>query len=564
MIFFLAGDVAVFAAGCLGLGLLFASLIRAPDSLDRLSLGVGTALVLLYLASFAAYLLPLPRTVFWLPVLAGPVALMFRRKARRELTADGAVSAALGRWLVLAVWCLGWQALVFSYSGARWSGDWQEHYDRAHFFLQHWPADHLFIDIYSLPARPPLANLVTSGFLGLVGGKFFHFQVIATLLATLVYFPLAGFVRRLQPGARPQALLLGLLMLSPLFVQNATFPWTKLPVAFFLVLAADFLTRTAKNTPFPFVGCALGALGAALVTHYSAAVWSIALGVAWLALNRHRLAEPAIRHQLLAGGALGALVFLTWLGWSLHAYGSHLTFSVESNAALAQPTTALGRVGRIFGNVYHTLIPAWIWDGLPEDMQTAGRLAQFRDRWFCLYQQNLPFALGVGGLAIFSRLLPAYTTRPAARFWWVAAPLLLVIIAALHVVDPLGLAHLVLAPLILLGLAWLAAHAHEVPRPWTRWWVAGLALDFTFGIVLHFGVQSLWLDRWLTPGRADIDYILQLCRPAAANYFGKLRIGAIHLADGLSPLVAGLMLATAAACAFLALRRTNSPVTPKD
>jgi hypothetical protein len=268
-----------------------------------------------------------------------------------------------------------------------------------------------------------------------------------------------------------------------------------------------------------------------------------------------------MRRQLLAGGGLGTLLFLTWLAWSLHAYGAHLTFSVESNYALAQPATGWGRVGRVVGNLYHTLVPVWIWDGLPADMQSSGRLAQLRDRWFCLYQQNLPFALGVGGLAVFCRLLRGNATGPAARFWWVTAPLVLVIVAGVHVVDPLGLAHLVLTPLVLLGLAWLATNAQALPPPWKRLWVAGLALDFLCGLALHFGVQSLWLDRWLTPGRTDLDHILQLCQSAAANYFGKLRISAVHLADGLSPWIAFLMLAATATFAFFSVRQTR-PTAP--
>lgn len=562
MILSAAGDVLVFSAICLGWGILCATFLRGFDPLDRLSLGLGAAVAGLYLACFAAYLLHLPRAALWLVGLAGLATGAIRRRAVADLARDPAITGALRHWLVLAAWCLGWQALVFSYSGGRWAGDWQEHYDRAHFFLQHWPTDQVFIGAYHLPARPPLANLIISGFLGLVGGKFFHFQVFSTLLATLVFFPLAGLVHRLRPGPRPQAVLLGLLMLSPLFVQNATFPWTKLPVAFFLVLAADLLTRPRDAAAGRTLAVALVALAAALVTHYSAAVWIIALGLAWLALHGRRLAEPAIRRALLLGGVAGTLLFLTWLGWSLKTYGPGLTFSISATTGLEEKFTGLDRLGNVLGNIYRTLVPAWLWEGLPAELAQPNQLARLRDRWFCLYQLNLPFTFGLGGLLVLGRLLSTLPAGVAARFWWLAASLAVVVNAMVHQPEPLGLTHLALGPLVLLGLAWLAAGAVTLPARWRRWWIVGLACDFSFGLVLQFGVQSLWLDRWLHPGRTDLEHILQLSQPAASNYFGKLRIGATHLGDGIPPAVALLVLAVSAALALRALRASAAGGPP--
>lgn len=558
MILSVVGDSLIFSVFSLGLGVLFATFIRKLGALDRLCLGIGAAVGSLYLTSFTIYLLHLPPVGLWLLAGAGFAASLIRNCAIQEFWQDKAVQGAFLNWPILAAWCLGWHALVFSYSGGRWAGDWQEHYDRVHFFLQHWPADQVFIGAYHLPARPPLPNLVISGFLGLVGGKFFHFQVFSTLLATLVYFPLASLVHRLRAGPQPQALLLGLLMLSPLFVQHATFPWTKLPVAYFLVLAADLLTRRT-DAPGRFLAVALVALAAALVTHYSAAVWIIALGLAWLAVHGRRLSEPAIRRALLLGGAAGMLLFLTWLGWSLKTYGPGLTFSISATTGLEEKFTGLDRLGNILGNIYRTLVPAWLWEGLPAELAQPDQLARLRDRWFCLYQLNLPFAFGLGGLLMLGRLLPALPAGETTRFWWLAASLAVAVNAVVHQPEPLGLTHLALVPLVLLGLAWLAAGAHTLPAAWRRLWVLGLALDFGFGLALHFGVQSLWLDRWLHPGRTDLEHILQLSQPAASNYFGKLRIGATHLADDIPPAVALLVLAASAVLALRAWRTSAEP-----
>lgn len=563
MILSVVGDFLIFSAFCLGLGVLFATFIRQFGALDRLSLGIGGAVVSLYLASFAIYLLCLPPKTLWWLGLAGLAASLLRRRAVEELWREKATQRTFRHWLMLAAWCLGWQALVFSYSGGRWSGDWQEHYDRAHFFLQHWPADQLFIGMYPLPARPPLANLVIGGWLGLAGGKFFHFQVFSTLLATLVFFPLAGLVQRLRPDPRAQSILLGLLMLSPLFVQNATFPWTKLPAAYFIVLAADLLTRppAAAESTRSLV-FALVALAAALLTHYSAAVWIVALGVAWLVAQRAQFSDPANRRSLRLGAALGSLLFMTWLGWSLEIYGASVTFTANTTVGLAPAMTAMERAGNVLGNTYRTLLPAWLWEGFPPLLQQESLLARLRDRWFCLYQLNLPLAFGVGGIAVLGRLLLGHALRGdvAIRFWRLAVPLAIVLSAVtVPTPDSLGLTHIALQPLVLLGLAWLAASAHTLPSSWLRLWATGLTCDFIFGIALHFGVQSMWLARWLNLGRPEIEYILQLSPPASANYFGKLRVGAVHLAEGVPPVAALLLLGTSAVFALLALHLSTKP-----
>ncbi len=556
MLLSVAGDLLLFSVTGLGWGMFFATWIRGFSPLDRLSLGLAGAVVGCYLASFACYWLHLPPAALWLFVFTGCAAVLRRRGAIGELGRDGTLQGALRHWATLVGWCLGWQALVISYSGGGWSGDWQEHYDRAHFFLQHWPTDHLFNGLYPLPARPPLANLVVGGFLGLVGGAFFHFQVFSTLLATLVYFPLAGLVQKLRPGAHPQALLLGLLMLSPLLVQNATFPWTKLPAAFFIVLAVGLLTRPPLTETARALTFVLVALAAALLTHYSAAPWILAGGVAWVAVNRALWSSSAHRRGLLLGAAAGTMLFMTWLGWSLATYGASFTFTANSSTGLAAVTTLAERASHTLGNLYRTLVPAWLWEGMPPLLQQSSWLARLRDQWFCLYQLNLPFAFGFGGFAALVRLLlaRARSRDPEFRFWRLAGPLVIVITAAVAPPDALGLTHIILQPLVLLGLAWLAASAHTLPAFWTRLWVAGLAVDFIFGLVLQFGVQSLWLDRWLNPGHREIDHIIQLSQPAAANYYGKLRIGAVHLAAGVPPAVALLLLGASAVWALAALR----------
>jgi len=150
-------------------------------------------------------------------------------------------------WLLVAGWCLASAAPDHQLCGGRWAGDWHEHFERARFFLEQWPADYRFIDTYVLPARPPLANSRDGAVLALGPTTMQRYQVITCLLATLTCFPLQAICRMFGGGARAAALLAPVLMLSPLFVQNVTFPWTKLPAAFFVLAAAPLLVRNLRE-----------------------------------------------------------------------------------------------------------------------------------------------------------------------------------------------------------------------------------------------------------------------------------------------------------------------------
>src|SRR5690606_12025730 len=148
---------------------------------------------------------------------------------RSLLFAQGAVTLA----------CLAWLGLVGSYSGGGWSGDWLEHWERSRFFIQHWFLETRFIGMYTLPARPPLANVLVGLCLALTRVDFALFQFFSTALASLAFLPLAVLAWR-WGGRQSVFVAAALVMMNPLFVQNATFPWTKLPAAFFVLAAVAF------------------------------------------------------------------------------------------------------------------------------------------------------------------------------------------------------------------------------------------------------------------------------------------------------------------------------------
>ena len=100
--------------------------------------------------------------------------------------------------------------LVASYSGGGWTSDWFEHWERTQFFLDRWPLDTKFLGFGALPARPPLANLVTGALLAVTRQDFAHYQFFTTLLNSLAFLPAALLARRFDQrlgggrGRRPR------------------------------------------------------------------------------------------------------------------------------------------------------------------------------------------------------------------------------------------------------------------------------------------------------------------------------------------------------------------------
>lgn len=72
-----------------------------------------------------------------------------------------------------------------NYSGGGWTSDWFKHWERAVFYLNRGPADHLFLGIYPLTARPSLANVLMAGWLQLTQINFAHYQLFSALCACL-------------------------------------------------------------------------------------------------------------------------------------------------------------------------------------------------------------------------------------------------------------------------------------------------------------------------------------------------------------------------------------------
>jgi 4-amino-4-deoxy-L-arabinose transferase-like glycosyltransferase len=462
---------------------------------------------------------------------------------------------------------VGWLATIASYAGGGWTGDWFEHWERARFFLEHQPLTQKFLGNDSLTARPPLANVVTGALLFLTRVDFAHYQLASTLLASLVFLPAALLARRFGRDARAIALCAALFLVNPLLVQNATFAWTKLPTAAFVLTGLYFFLRgQERGAPLSTaLLCALS-LGAGLLTHYSAGPYVVMLAAGWLGLGWSRRREP--EWQRATGYAIfaGAAVLALWFGWALANYGVHETFL--ANSSVADATKYPGsQLAKVLLNVRDTLVPHFLRSPDRALIAQSSPWGWWSDWAFQCYQLNLPLACGsVAWLAIAWELGRSGRTAPprVRRFWGAfVSGVVLLGVASHGARDEWGLAHICLQALVLLGLAFLAARWSTLARGWRLALIAGATLDLAVGIVLHNGIQSLAVGRLFASGPPTHDVQASFSGPTFMNFQGK---HLNHLAFFSEVLTAPPALVLAALAAILMLAglgaRPPSPRVP--
>jgi hypothetical protein len=467
--------------------------------------GAALSLVAAWLTAWAVFATGCPLAFYWaLPALALASTAAGWRGLRRLVADPGARELLQGQLLVTA-WCVGLLSFIKNHSGGAWMGDAQEHWQRALYFLRMWPHERLFIDLYQLPARPPLANVLVAAFLRMTRVDYAHFQVISTVLCSLAYLPVALLAGRFAGRTAARAATL-LVMLSPLFVQNATYPWTKLEAAFFILCGVHFFLRVREPGPGRRVAalvCAL-CLGAAALTHYSAGPYLVVLAAAWLALGLRGGWSGGFGATTAVAALAGALVMAPWFAWSLAAFGWHGTFLSNSTVSMMQrvPGNLLVKMAL---NLRDSVIPPLLRGFRGTLFEQASPWGALRDQCFILYQLNLVLALGSAGCVVFLREAWGAAGRATPRdraFWgFLLAGVAALSLAAYGDRDHYGTAHICLQSLVLLGLAFVASRWDRLGRAWKAALAAGLAVDFCLGIALQFAVEDFAIDRWLTPGR---------------------------------------------------------------
>lgn len=535
---------------------LAARLQLAP--LEKVGASVLLSLLGVWLAGWAVFVFSVPRTVLWvLPALA---ALGLAADARKlaQLWRDPDVRGLAAAQVLVTAWCLGWLALIRNYTGGLWAFDWFEHWERTRFFLEHWPRDTVFLNLYTLTARPPLTNIMVGVFLQVTRADFAHFQLIMTLLGSLAFLPAALLAHRF--GRRQaMAVLAVLMMLNPLFMQNSTFPWTKLPAAFFVLLALVFFLR-AHDTPAPRAAPVLfgASLAAGLLAHYSAGPYAVMLAAGWFVLGWPGCRTAGFWRATGAAAAAGTGMLATWLGWAVSVYGPAATFLGNTTVSERAPTFA-AQFGRIVLNLRDTLVPHFLRAADFALLQQTSFWGWWRDWFFQLYQLNLLFAFGCAGwLVLLREMWRGSRESSVRRLWsWIIFTLgcLLLGVGVAGARDTWGLTHICLQSLVLLGLAYLAARWPKLGSGWRWIFAAGLAIDFVAGIVLHFCVQGYLLDRWLSPDRTQAEMLLRYTRTATVNLQTKLQNHLDFWGDIFTPHPA-LVLALLGAILTLALTRT--------
>lgn len=469
---------------------------------EKLTASVTLSLTFFWLSAWIVYLTGLPWPTLWTLPLLAIAALWSGRRALVELLGDPVARECLLAQAIISLWCLGWLATVATYSGGGWAGDWGEHWERARFYLQREPHDRLFIGLYSLTARPPLANVLNAGWLALTRADFAHYQIFSTLLASLAFLPTAALARRLGGNRCTVALLAVLFMLNPLFVQNTTFPWTKLPAALFVLATLVFFLahRDRRTASAPALLFAL-ALAAGLLTHYSVAPYALVLAVTWIFPLWRWRELSFIRVTIMAAGA-GMLLLATWFAWAVARYGAANTFLSNTSITDVSPSIS-EQAARVLLNLRDTLVPFCFRNPPVVFLAQESPWGWIRDWCFLNYQLNLFFAMGsVGGaltLLITVRAWPKFLS--SVRWPWAMGiiGILLLGIGVHSARDVCGLTHICLQPLVLLALCWLALRWPLLSTTWQRILIMGLTIDALAGITLHFAVQSHALDRWLMP-----------------------------------------------------------------
>jgi hypothetical protein len=517
--------VSLFLFGVLSTGLAWPAAARLRCSADeRILVSVTLSLIGTFLFAWAIYVFSLPLRLLWiLPVTAAATLALQRRSLRTAWTDRAARDLIVGQIMVTG-WSSGWLALVVTYSGGSWVGDWFGHWQRAMFFLERGPHDILFNGFDPLTSRPPLANIVAGVFMALTRIDFAHYQLAMTFLGSLAFLPAALLARRFG-GRNAVAVLAVMLMASPMFVQNATFAWTKLAAALFTLAAIYFFLRVRDGDSPSAGGLCAATLAAALLTHYSAGPYAVIIAVAWSFTGLPRIRESRWWKQTALAAIIGFALLATWFGWSLVMYGTKGTFLTNTSVTDSAPSIGAQLwIGLL--NIRDTLVPHFLRDVNYAHIEQASRWGWWRDWFFQLYQVNFVFMFGsTGWIAVAAVALKnARGVSSGVRAGWGAAIASAVILGiAVHGArNEWGLAHICLQPLVLFGFALLAARWDSLHSRWRGIVIGGILVDCALGIALQFGAQSFLLDQWLAPGRSSAETLASYSAHAFVNLRAKL------------------------------------------
>jgi 4-amino-4-deoxy-L-arabinose transferase-like glycosyltransferase len=534
---------------------------------ENLVAGTALSLIAAWLVAWAVFTSGAPLSAYWLIPALGAVGLLVGRRSAGRLLSDLAARDLICGQLIVTGWCTAWLSFVKVHSGGAWTGDSFEHWERALFFLRRWPRDRLFIESYLLPARPPLANVLTAAFMRMTAVDYAHFQVITTTLCSLAFLPVGLLAQRFG-GRSASRVAAVILMLSPLFVQNATYPWTKLQAVFFVLSGLYFFLRVRDRdagSARAAVLCAIS-LGGAVVTHYSAGPYVVVLAAAWIGIGFVRRWEGGFLRLTAWSAAAGACVLAPWFIWSVADYGWRGTFLSNSSVSMVAKNPGNPLVDMVL-NVRDSLVPPQIRGFNGRIFIQSSPWGALRDQCFLVYQLNPLLALGcVGWLAVAAEgFRAARAASRRDRVFWIATltGFFLVSFTTYGDRDHYGVGHICLQSLVLLGLAFFASRWETLGRGWRAALVAGWAVDFCLGIALQFAVEDYALDRWFLPGKSLVEVSRTYTLISQENLLEKFIAHLAYFADIL-PAPPAIVLTLLGAILGLALMRARgTPSLPQ-
>ncbi|MBA4423905.1 MAG: hypothetical protein C0390_12545, partial [Syntrophus sp. (in: bacteria)] len=366
------------------------------DPIEKLVASVGFSLILLYLFGQAIFVSGVSWHWAWAGTALSAAVFAFYFKEIRRLFAVPSVKLASLCFGGLFLWNLLMLGIIRNSTGGGWGGDWYEHFDRAVWFIDHGPLNHLFTGIYLLPARPPLMNMIASFFLAQVGKEYASFQVLFSFMNLLPFLACALLARLFVRQATKWIVLVALVFaFNPLFLQNAQYTWTKGATSFYVLAALWFYIQSWRRQDVVRMGVAFFSLSAGLLIHYSAGPYILVFVGHYLCYvfwTRHSKVK-----ELLVSAVPSAALLATWFAYSLHAYGVYKTVATNSAVTDSLKMNLAQNLEKMALNIADTLKPYVFYQDRWFN-RTDSNLLQFIDNSFLLYQSNLMFAMGVSGV----------------------------------------------------------------------------------------------------------------------------------------------------------------------
>ena len=594
---------AAIVATSLGPGLLVVGRFRW-NPLQTLCGAVAISLLVTYLFALARFTLHLPtalHAVFTCGCLACLIASVptLRRLLRARSVRRSLLAAAL-----LLAWVFALLALTRHYSGALTSTDWHVHYDKAVFFLNASPGDPSVAGM--VLDRPPALNLIWGHVMALAGTRFDVFQLTASYFATLALLPCCllapALLRRgsRRRRGRPDALLIAaLLALSPLFVQNATYTWTKMPSVFCVILGIALYRSGDRKRDTTRLAFAFATLAFGCLIHFTGVPFALFIGLHYLA--RGRWGEAGWWRQSVIVGVCTLAVLGSWYGWTFAHFGPAANIAANPSVRTASKGSVADNVTRAAFNGVNTLVPYYV-RRIGSLFKQTNTLGWVRDHAFLGYSANLFFAVGslaglvvagllwrdlapvrrpatsplyalgavafvislmyipparnvlvyalpsgwllVTGMGVLTFVLASLCRNvhgragfaPEQRFWrGLIACSFVVSIAAWDSTSDVGIAHICMQPLAYMGVVLLAVHLPAVPTWLRAVAVIGMAIDFALGVLLHFHMQHQIFTPAHDPG---------LVEQAKLNWLEKQAAGFTFVGDhfaAIGPVIEGVI-----------------------